>query len=173
VPHSPRNVDHSACAAKKTTQTGGAANLPCRETCHWSAAGDLDRKVKAQSMNAEQRKRSREVPLVLLGGIDPAALRRLARVMHQEGMGVAGALGDRACLRVAAALSPDIILLDPRLPRALLNLLRAHPLSKSAHISWSQALAHPAARLCPKAQPHRVPSSRSTVGMTWRPWHAP
>jgi DNA-binding response OmpR family regulator len=90
------------------------------------------------------RKPNREVPLVLLGGTDPLALQSLARVMRQEGMGVAGALGDRACLRVAAALHPDIILLDPRLPRALLNMLRAHPLSKSAHIAWSEALAQPA-----------------------------
>ena len=79
---------------------------------------------------------------MLLGGTDPVALQSLARVMRQEGMGVAGALGDRACLRVATALSPDIILLDPRLPRSLLSLLRAHPLSNCAHIAWSQALAH-------------------------------
>jgi len=95
-------------------------------------------------MKAEPRTTHREIPLVLLGGTDPVALQLLARTMRQEGMGVAGALGDRACLRVASALRPDIILLDPRLPGALLNLLRAHPLSKSAQISWSEALAHPA-----------------------------
>jgi hypothetical protein len=44
---------------------------------------------------------------------------------------------------MAAALYPDIILLDPRLPRALLSLLRAHPFSKHAHISFSQRLAAP------------------------------
>jgi hypothetical protein len=44
---------------------------------------------------------------------------------------------------MATALYPDIILLDPRLPRALLSLLRAHPLSKRAYISWSQRLAAP------------------------------
>lgn len=88
--------------------------------------------------------RQREVPLVLVAGTEPVALQSLARLMKREGMGVAGALGDRACLRVAAALSPDMILLDPRLPRTLLNLLRAHPLSKSAYIGWSEALARPA-----------------------------
>jgi DNA-binding response OmpR family regulator len=95
-------------------------------------------------MNTELRKSNREAPLVLLGGTDPAALHAVAGVMRREGMAIAGALGDRACLRVAAALSPDIILLDPRLPRTLLSLLRAHPLSKTAQISWSQALARPA-----------------------------
>lgn len=96
-------------------------------------------------MNTEpDRRTNREVPLVLLGGTDPAALQRLALLMRQEGMGVALALGERGCLRVATALSPDIILLDPRLPRALLNLLRAHPLAKHADIGWSEALACPA-----------------------------
>jgi hypothetical protein len=56
-------------------------------------------------------------------------------------MGVAMARGDRACLRMATALYPDIVLLDPRLPRSLLCLLRAHPFSKHAHVGWSCALA--------------------------------
>jgi hypothetical protein len=81
----------------------------------------------------------REVPLVLLGVSDPEAASSVA-VLRREGMALAVALGDRGCLRVAAAIEPDIILLDPRLPRGLLSLLRAHPLSKHAHISWSQAL---------------------------------
>lgn len=94
-------------------------------------------------MDGKPTKSNREIPLVLLGGTDPLALKSVARVMRQEGMGVAEALGDQACLRVATALSPDIILLDPRLSRSLLSLLQAHPLSKSAHIGWSKALAQP------------------------------
>jgi hypothetical protein len=82
----------------------------------------------------------RQVPLVLLGVTDRAALEPTATVLRREGMALAIAVGDRACLRVAAAVDPDIILLDPRLPRALLSLLRAHPLSKHADISWSSAL---------------------------------
>jgi hypothetical protein len=83
---------------------------------------------------------NRAVPLVLLGVSDPSAWPAAAATLRQEGMAVAFALGDRACLRVATAVHPDIILLDPRLPRTLLSLLRAHPLAKTAHISWSQAL---------------------------------
>jgi DNA-binding response OmpR family regulator len=95
-------------------------------------------------LKTEQHTSRREVPLVMLGGTDPQAVKTVARVMQQEGMGVAGALGDKACLRVASALAPDIILLDPRLPRALLSLLRAHPMSRSAQISWCHALGSPA-----------------------------
>ncbi len=85
--------------------------------------------------------RNREVPLVLLGVTDPAVLQPMATLLRQEGMALAFAQGDRACLRVAAAVHPEIILLDPRLPRALAGLLRAHPFSKHAPISWSTALA--------------------------------
>lgn len=83
---------------------------------------------------------NRAVPLVLLGVTDHAAVEPLATMLGREGMGVAVAQGDRACLRVASAVRPDIILLDPRLPRALLSLLRGHPLLRCAQISWSQAL---------------------------------
>jgi hypothetical protein len=75
--------------------------------------------------------------------VDQLAVEPLATRLRQEGMVVAVALGERSCLRVAAAVNPDIILLDPRLPRALVSLLRAHPLSKQAHIAQSQALATP------------------------------
>lgn len=84
--------------------------------------------------------RRRIIPLVLLGVTDPDALEPVATLLRQEGMALAFAVGDRACLRVAAAVSPDIILLDPCLPRTLLSLLRAHPLSKCADIRWSRAL---------------------------------
>jgi hypothetical protein len=136
----------STIAQLKTTQWGGAVQVYGRRHYRLVAQQGVTStgKRRPTSMNSEPRKTKREVPLVLLGGTDPVALQALARLLRQEGMGVAGALGDRACLRVATALGPDIILLDPRLPRALLNLLRAHPLSKSAHISWSQALARPA-----------------------------
>jgi hypothetical protein len=85
----------------------------------------------------------RQVPLVLLGVADRAAVEPLARRLHQEGMVVAVAQGERGCLRVATAIKPDIILLDPRLPRVLVSFLRAHPFSRHAHIAYSQALAAP------------------------------
>jgi hypothetical protein len=83
------------------------------------------------------------VPLVLLGVVDRLAVEPLATRLRQEGMVVAVALGERSCLRVASAVRPDVILMDPRLSRALVSLLRAHPLSRQAHIAYSQALATP------------------------------
>ena len=84
---------------------------------------------------------NRQVPLVLLAVSEPGACQPFAALMRSEGVSVAVAHGDQACLRMATALYPDVILLDPRLPRALLSLLRAHPLSKHAQISWARALA--------------------------------
>ena len=51
------------------------------------------------------------------------------------------AVGARACLRVATAVGPDMVLLHPLLPRPLISLLRAHRATRDARISWSLALA--------------------------------
>jgi CheY-like chemotaxis protein len=75
-----------------------------------------------------QVRTQRTVPLVVLGTVDRLAAQSLRALLEGEGASVAVAVGDRACLRSATALDPDIVLLDPRLPRALLSLLRAHPL---------------------------------------------
>lgn len=83
----------------------------------------------------------RSIPLVLLGVAEPSSLEAVAARLRGEGMGLAFALGERGCLRVATAIGPDIILLDPRLSRGLLSLLRAHPDTRRARISWSHALA--------------------------------
>ena len=61
-------------------------------------------------------------------------------MLRGEGATVVITVGDRACLRVATSVAPDAVLLDPRLSRSLLSLLRAHPLSKRAQISWSNSL---------------------------------
>ena len=39
-----------------------------------------------------------------------------------------------SCLRVATSVEPDVVLLDPRLPRRLEQLLHAHPSSASAQV---------------------------------------
>jgi CheY-like chemotaxis protein len=88
---------------------------------------------------------NRRTPLALLGVTDVVRARALESLLRGEGAVVTIARGDRACLRMAAALHPDIILLDPALPRALLSLLRAHPLARRAHVAWSQELAAPCA----------------------------
>jgi hypothetical protein len=84
---------------------------------------------------------TREVPLVLIGALDRQGALPLAAVLRGEGAVVLIAEGDGACLRVATSVSPDIVLLDPRLSHGLLSLLRAHPFSNSAQISWSRTLA--------------------------------
>jgi hypothetical protein len=42
----------------------------------------------------------------------------------------------RGCLRVATSLGPDVIIIDPRMPRRLEQLLRAHPACRGASIRW-------------------------------------
>jgi hypothetical protein len=44
---------------------------------------------------------NRKIPLVLLGVTDPATLEPAATVLRLEGVALAFAVGDRACLRVA------------------------------------------------------------------------
>jgi hypothetical protein len=83
----------------------------------------------------------RTVPLVVIGVSLRADAEPLATRLREEGAIALVAQGERACLRVATALGPDQVLLDPRLSRPLLSLLRAHPLSRRAQICWSSALA--------------------------------
>jgi hypothetical protein len=84
---------------------------------------------------------SRGVPLVVIGALDRQAALPLAAVLRGEGAIVLIAEGNCACLRVATSFSPDIVLLDPRLSHGILNLLRAHPFSNGAQLSWSRTLA--------------------------------
>jgi CheY-like chemotaxis protein len=83
----------------------------------------------------------RAIHLIVLGTTDRHAAERVAALLRGEGASVTIAVGDNACLCVTSALGPDVLLLDPRLPRALLSLLRAHPLARRARISWSRSLA--------------------------------
>jgi hypothetical protein len=39
-------------------------------------------------------------------------------------------------LRLATAVGPDVIVLDPRVPEKLVRLLKAHPVSSTARIEW-------------------------------------
>jgi DNA-binding response OmpR family regulator len=78
---------------------------------------------------------------VVIGAVDREAAEPLATVIRSEGAVVLITESERACLRVATSVSPDIVLLDPRLSRGLLSLLRAHPFSRRAQVSWSNAAA--------------------------------
>jgi hypothetical protein len=83
----------------------------------------------------------RGVPLVMIGTSERAVAEPLAARMRDEGAVVLIAEGDRACLRVATAVSPDVVLLDPRLSSRLVRLLHAHPALSRAQISRSPTLA--------------------------------
>lgn len=89
----------------------------------------------------------RGVPLVVVGTSERAVAEPLAARIRDEGAAVLIAEGDRACLRVATAVSPDIVLLDPRLSCRLVSLLHAHPALSRAQISRSPALAIDSSRL--------------------------
>ncbi len=79
-------------------------------------------------MSATERRR---VPLVLVASGDAATADEVARRLRRDGATAYAVHSVEGCLRVATAVGPDIVLLDPRLPRRLETLLRAHP--RSAH----------------------------------------
>jgi DNA-binding SARP family transcriptional activator len=54
--------------------------------------------------------------------------------LRGEGMLVCVTNDVQSCLRVATSVRPDVVLIDPRLPRRLAQLLRAHPVSSHASI---------------------------------------
>ncbi len=56
--------------------------------------------------------------------------------LRQEGMIVCVTNDFHGSLRVATSVGPDVVLIDPRLPRRLEQLLRAHPISSGASIRW-------------------------------------
>jgi DNA-binding response OmpR family regulator len=72
--------------------------------------------------------RLRTTPLVVVGTTDRTAAQPVAATMRAEGAVVVVAEGDRACLRAATSLSPDVVLLNPRLSPGLLGLLKRYPL---------------------------------------------
>ena len=72
--------------------------------------------------------------------------RRLADRLRQAGLVVYVTHDVHGCLRVATSVAPDVIVLDPRLPRRLARLLRAHPASGGALLRWTSDFAAPAPR---------------------------
>ena len=56
--------------------------------------------------------------------------------LRQEGMIVCITNDFHGCLRVVTSVAPDVVFIDPQLPRRLEQLLRAHPASSAASIRW-------------------------------------
>jgi DNA-binding SARP family transcriptional activator len=65
-----------------------------------------------------------------------ADTRDLVARLRQEGMVVCVTNDLQGSLRVATAVGPDVVFIDPCLPKSLEPLLRAHPTSSRASIHW-------------------------------------
>ncbi len=65
---------------------------------------------------------NRDVPLVTIGVSDPAAAGPMSALMRSEGAIVLIVEGDRASLCATTALSPRVVLVDPRRERGLVSL---------------------------------------------------
>ena len=73
-------------------------------------------------------------PLVLVASEDEAVADHLVEHLRRIGSVACAARSEAGCLRVATAIGPDVVLLDPNLPARLEGLLRAHPVSGTATI---------------------------------------
>lgn len=88
----------------------------------------------------------RATPLVVIGAADATFVGPLAEQIESAGSFVYVTHGPHACLRVATALGPDRVVLDPRLPRSLARLLRAHPRTEHAQVTWAEETQPPLAQ---------------------------
>jgi DNA-binding response OmpR family regulator len=77
---------------------------------------------------------NRSVPLVVLASTSDSFAEEVASRLRSAGNIVYVTHSADGCLRVATSVGPDIVLLDPRLPAHLEQLLRAHPVSARAQI---------------------------------------
>ena len=76
----------------------------------------------------------RVVRLVVVASGEPGVAECLAARLRQDGMVSYATHTLEGCLRVATAVGPDLVVLDPGLPRRLDALLKAHPTSARARI---------------------------------------
>jgi len=113
----------------------------------------------------ELHSRSRDVPrrdvlLIVVASATAAFAEETAARLRRDGSVVYVAHSAEGCLRVATSISPDIVVLDPALPRRLERLLRAHPASARAQILHLEAprpavrVPRPLRRPAPTADPH-------------------
>jgi hypothetical protein len=77
---------------------------------------------------------SRQVPLIVIGGVAAALAERVAAQLRRQGNLVYMTHSPEGCLRVATSVAPDVIVLDPRFPDRIEKLLKAHPASAQAQI---------------------------------------
>lgn len=87
----------------------------------------------------------RRRPMVVVMGLDTAQADIETDRWRGLGAVVVKTYDAGGCLRLATSVGPDVIVLDRREPERLVRLLKAHPVSSSAHRRTWQAsqVAHP------------------------------
>jgi len=95
----------------------------------------------------------RDVLLIVVASATAAVAEEAAARLRLDGSVVYVAHSAHGCLRVATSISPDMVILDPALPRRLEALLRAHPATATTEIMH---LA-PARTAIPVPRPLRTP----------------
>jgi hypothetical protein len=107
----------------------------------------------------EQYRPARDVPrrdvlLIVVASASPAVADDVAARLRRDGSVVYVTHSAQGCLRVATSISPDMVVLDPALPRRLEGLLRAHPATAEAEILHLEA-PRPALRVPRRLRPSR------------------
>ncbi|MBV9543168.1 MAG: hypothetical protein JOY61_02190 [Chloroflexi bacterium] len=76
----------------------------------------------------------RTVPLIVVASPAGYVADQVAARLRRDGAVVYATHSQGGCLRVATSIAPDMVLLDPVLPKRLEQLLRAHPATANARI---------------------------------------
>jgi hypothetical protein len=72
--------------------------------------------------------------IVLVASNEPRRVDEIVARLRQTGVTAYAAHSSGGCLRVATSIGPDLVLLDPSLPRRVEQLLKAHPTSARARV---------------------------------------
>ena len=139
----PRGLILAARALSETSPANLVRSIESAGTLETLEAFDRPRDggMKASDEDARAGVARRTAPLALICTPDANAVALVER-LREEGMIVCVTHDLHGCLRVATAVGPDVIMIDPRLPRRLEQLLLAHPACSGASIRW---LSDPAA----------------------------
>jgi hypothetical protein len=76
----------------------------------------------------------RSTLLIVVASERPGLADDVAARLKHDGSVAYPAHSAAGCLRVATSIGPDIVLLDPALPRGLERKLKAHPVSARAQV---------------------------------------
>ena len=77
---------------------------------------------------------TRNIPLIVVASTSATLAENVAASLRRDGSVVYVTHSAEGCLRVATSVAPDMVVLDPAMPRRLENLLHAHPASAKARI---------------------------------------